>query len=137
MNRRSGSDKEMKDELKAVVEGAIAPLQQEIEILKAQVAALAPPAKMAKQTELPAPVREALEVLNHIPQETLIALEVVKVGFDGTKCWMSLLRANGTSVSIKKTATAFRVRWRGHSGKLLKELNPSFNGLNAALQSLA
>ncbi len=48
----------MKDEIKAALEEAIAPLKQDIETLKAQLAALTPLAKMAKATD-PQPARRA------------------------------------------------------------------------------
>ena len=137
MSRTPHEYKNMKNEIKAAVKEAIAPLQQEIEALKAQFAALAPLAKMAKATEPPAPVKEAQEVLKKIPQQILAALKVVNVAFDWKAPWMKLVRADGTTISVKKTDTAFRVRYRDQSGKLLKELTPSFNGLNAALAALA
>jgi hypothetical protein len=127
----------MKEEIKAAVGEAIAPLKQDIETLKAQLAALAPLAKLVKAAEPLQAVVEVQAVLKGIPKDTLAALKVVNVAFDGKAPWMSLVRADGTSVSVKKTDTAFRVRHRDRSGKLLKELHPPFNGLDAALKSLA
>lgn len=127
----------MKDQIKAAVEAAVAPLKQDIETLKAQLAALAPLAQMTKAMEPPVPVKEAQAILNEIPKETAKALKVVKVGFDPKMVWFQLVRENGTRISVKKQENDFRIRVRDQAGALLKEANPPFNALNAALNSLA
>ena len=123
--------------MKAAVEAAIAPLKQEIEALKAQLAALTPLAEMAKAMEPPATVKEAQAILKTIPEATAKALKVVKVGFDPKMVWFQLVREDGTRVSVKKQENDFRIRLRDQEGQLLKQANPSFNGLNAALAALA
>ena len=127
----------MKNQIKPAVEEAVAPLKQEIEALKVQLAALAPLAKLAKATEPPAAVKEAHAILSAIPEATVKALNVVDVGFDPKSVWFKLVRTDGTTVSVKKADTTFRIRHRDQAGKLLKELRPPFNGLNAALEALA
>ena len=125
----------MNEEIKAAVEEAIAPLKQDIEALKAQLAPLV--AMVPKPKKLPASIKEAQEVLKGLPKETFDALKVVNVQFDAKAPWFALVRADGTIISVKKTATDFRVRHRDQTGALLKELTPSFNGLATALKSLA
>ena len=125
----------MNEEIKAAVEEAIAPLKQDIETLKAQLAPLL--AMVPKPKELPAPVKEAQEVLKTIPKETLAALKVVNVGFDGVMPWFVLVREDGSRISIKKNQFDFRLRVRHQGGALLKELTPCLNGLVASLNSLA
>ena len=122
-------------EIKKFVQQALEPIKTEIADLKAQLAPLV--AMIPKPQDLPPPVKAAQEVLKTIPQETLAALAVVKVGFDGTKCWFSLVRQDGTSISIRKREVDFRVRLRDQNGALLKELTTSMNGLVATLNSLA
>jgi hypothetical protein len=121
--------------IKQIVEQAIAPLQTEIAGLKAQLAPLI--AMVPKPQELPAPVKEAQEVLKTIPQETLAALKVVNVGFDGAKPWFVLLRQDGSRISIKKNQFDFRLRVRDQTGALVKEMTPSLNGLVPTLNGLA
>jgi hypothetical protein len=121
-------------DVKQIVAQAIAPLKAEIVGLKAQLAPLV--ATIPKSQQLPAPVKEAQEVLKAIPQETLVALKVVNVGFDGAMPWFVLVREDGTRISIKKNQFDFRLRVRDQSGALLKELTPSLNGLAASLKSL-
>ena len=125
----------MNDEIRQIVEQAITPLKTEIAGLKAQLAPLL--AMVPKPQELPAPVKEAQEVLKTIPQGTLDALKLVNIGFDGTKCWFSIYRQDGTSVSIRKREFDFRVRIRDQKGALVKEIATSMNGLVATLNSLA
>jgi hypothetical protein len=124
----------MNEEIAAVVEKAIAPLKQDIADLKAQLAPLL--AMVPKPQEMPASVKEAQEVLKTIPKETLAALKVVNVGFDGTKNWFSIFRQNGTSISVRKREVDFRVRLRDQNGALVKEIATSMNGLVATLNSL-
>jgi hypothetical protein len=125
----------MNEEIAAVVEKAIAPLKQDIADLKAQLAPLL--AMVPKPQELPAPVKEAQEVLKTIQKETLAALKVVKVGIDGAMPWFVLVREDGSRISIKKNQFDLRLRVRDQGGVLLKELTPSLNGLVASLNSLA
>jgi hypothetical protein len=124
----------MNEEIKTAVEEAIAPLKQDIKALKAQLAPLV--AMIPKPSALPPSVKEAQEVLKTIPQGTLDVLKVVNIGFDATKCWFSLLRQNGTSISVKKQEVDFRVRVRDQNGALVKEIATSMNGLVATLNSL-
>jgi hypothetical protein len=124
----------MKNEIKAALDEAVLPLKQEIETLKAQLAALAP---LAKAMEPPAPVKEAQAIFSAIPEATVKALKVLQVEFDPKSVWFKMRRTDGTTVSVKKADTTFRVRSRDQAGRLLKELNPPFNGLNAALKALA
>lgn len=124
------------NKIDTAVQQAIAPLQQDIKTLKTQLAALAPLVAMAKVMEPPAPVKEAHAILSAIPEETQKALRIVSVGFDPKIVWFQLVRENGTRVSVKKQENDFRVRVQDLGGVLLKEANPSFNGLNAALALL-
>ena len=126
----------MKDEIQAAVSEAVVPLKAEIEALKAQVAALAQIAQMAKPVELPPMVQEARAIFSSLPMETVKALGVVQVGFDPKMVWFRMRRQNGTTISVKKLEAEFRVRLRDKTGRLLKTLKPSFNGLNGALKSL-
>ena len=119
------------------MEAATAPLKQEIEALKAQLAALAPLAQMAKTMEPPATVKEAQAILKTIPAATAKALKVVKVGFDPKMVWFQLIREDGTRISVKRQQNDFRVRVRDQGGQFLKEVTPSFNGLNATLAAIA
>ena len=121
-------------EIKKIVEQAIEPLKTELAGLKAQLAPLL--AMVPKPQQLPAPVKEAQEILKTIPQETLAALKVVNVGFDGSQPWFVLVRQDGSRISIKKKEFDFRLRVRDHNGALLKEMTPSINGLVASLKSL-
>jgi hypothetical protein len=127
----------MEDEIEAAVQDAIAPLKQEIKALKAQLAELAPLVQMAKAAlEPPATVKEAQAILNAIPKEIVRALGIAQVGFDPKSVWFKLVRNDGTTISVKKAESGFRIRVRDQAGVLLKELNAPFNGLNAALKSL-
>jgi hypothetical protein len=116
---------------------AIVLLKKDIEATKAQLAALAPLAAMAKAMEPPAPVKEAHAILSAIPEETKKALKIVSLGFDPKVVWFQLVRENGLRISVKKQENDFRVRDRDQSGALLKEATPSFNGLSSALAALA
>ena len=120
------------NQFKRIVEEAIAPLKTEIETLKAQ---LAPLLAMMKPKTIPAAVLEAQQILKTIPAEVLQALQVTNVGFDPSMIWFKLLRANGSTISVKKNGTDFRVRVRA-GGKLAKELNSPLNGLVGALKKL-
>jgi hypothetical protein len=122
-------------EIKKIVEQAIEPLKTQIADLEAQFAPLL--AMVPKPQQLPAPVKEAQEVLKTIPQETLAALKVVNVGFDETQPCFVLVRADGSRISIKKNQFDFRLRVRDQNGALLKEMTPSINGLVSTLKSLA
>ena len=124
----------MEDDIDEIIEQAISPLKQDIEILKAQVAALAP---LAKAMEPPATVKEAQAILSTIPAATAKALKVVKVGFDPKMVWFQLVREDGICISVKKQQTGFRVRVRDQAGALLQEVNTPYNGLNAVLMALA
>lgn len=125
----------MNEEIKQTVEQAIAPLKIEIAELKAQLAPLL--ALIPKAQQVPAPVKEAQEILNTIPKEILAELKVVNINFDGNMCWFNLVRQDGTTISIKKQEVDFRLRLRDQQGALLKEMTPSLNGLVASLKSLA
>jgi len=124
----------MNKELKQIVEQAVAPLKTEIAELKAQLVPLL--AMVAKQQAMPESVAEAQQILKTIPADVLKALNVVNAGFDPNMVWFQLLRANGTTVSVKKNGADFRVRVREH-GKVVKELTPPLNGLVGALKTLA
>jgi hypothetical protein len=121
------------------VEQIISPLKTEITTLKEEMLKLRTelaPMLAALRQELPSCIKEAQAILKSIPEDVLKELNVVNIGFDPKIVWMSLVRKDGTSVSIKKTEMAFRVRVRDQSGALLKELEPSPNGLIGALKSL-
>ena len=125
----------MNEELKKIVEEALRPLKNDLAQIKDELVALS--ALIPKPQELPAPVKEAQQILKAIPQETLAALKIVHVQFDGSQCWMSLTRQDGTSISVKKQEYDFRLRVRDQSGVLLKEIIASPNGLVGGLKSLA
>ena len=121
-------------QIKQIVEEAIAPLKTEIAELKAQLKPLL--AMIPKQQQLPASVQEAQQILKSIPTEVLQALHVVNAGFDPKMVWFQLVRADGSTISVKKNPFDFRVRVR-QNGELVKELTPSLNGLVGVLKSLA
>jgi hypothetical protein len=123
------------NDIKDTVEQAIEPLKKEIAELRAQLQPLL--TLIPKPQEVPAQVKEAREILNTIPKETLAALNVIGCGFDPGKIWFQLICKDGRRISVKRTELAFRIRLRGQGGELLKELSPSFNGLANALKSLA
>jgi hypothetical protein len=122
-------------EIKQIVEQAIAPLKTEIADLKAQLAPLV--AVIPKPQEVPVPVKEAQAILSTIPEATMKALKVVKVGFDPKMVWFQLVCECGSRISVKKQANDFRIRVRDQGGKFLTQATPSFNGLNATLAALA
>ena len=124
----------MNEEIKQIVEQAIAPLKTEIAELKAQLAPLL--AIIPKPQELPTPVKEAQQILKSIPVDVMKTLKIVNAGFDPKMVWFQLLRENGSTISIKKNGTDFRVRVR-QNGELMKEMTPPLNGLVGVLKSLA
>ena len=124
----------MNEEIKQIVEEAIAPLKTEIAELKAQLGQLL--AMIPKQQALPPSVQEAQQILKSIPTEVLQALQVVNAGFDPKMVWFQLVRADGSTLSVTRNSYDFRVRVR-QNGQLVKELTPSLNGLVGVLKSLA
>ncbi len=126
----------MTNQLKAAVDAAIAPLKNEIQTLKAQVAELAPLLEMVQAMHPPPCVVMAQVIFKGIPQDIIKALNVTAVQFDASKVWFRIVRKDGTTISVKKQQNDLRIRYRDQAGRLLKEINPSFNGLNAALASL-
>lgn len=135
------NETEMKQIIEQAVARAVAPLLTEIADLKTNVLALktelAPLLAAFKPQEVPGPVKEAQAILSTIPEATIKALKVVKVGFDPKMVWFQLFCETGLRISVKKQANEFRIRVRHQGGKLLKETTPSFNGLNATLAALA
>jgi hypothetical protein len=103
----------MNEKIKAAVDAATAPLKAEIDDLKAKLASLAP---LAKATELPPTVKEAHAIFSAIPEATVKALKVVKVGFDPEMVWFQMVREDGTRISVKKQENDVRVRVRDRAG---------------------
>lgn len=120
------------NQLTQIVQQAVAPLKAEVESLKVQLGLLL---ALAKPPTIPAAVQEAQHILKGIPADVLKSLQIVNAGFDPNMVWFKLLRANGSTISVKKNGTDFRVRVR-EGGKLVKELTPPLNGLAGALKKL-
>ena len=123
-----------KTDIQEAIESAVTPLRESIEALTKRLDDIV--SKLPKPPEPTEEIKASMAVLNSIPKDILASLKVGHAHFDPNKKWFGLVLVDGRHVSIKINDSDFRVRLRDQAGELLKELNPSMNGLAGALKSL-
>jgi hypothetical protein len=94
-------------------------------------------ATMKKAMEPNPAVKEIADVLKALPKDVVDTLGIKGINFDPKTPWAKMFLVSGKSISVKKTDAGLRLRLRdGDNVDVIKELTPTYNGLNKALLSL-